>query len=235
MLRVKILYNKIGRRFEFEIIMSKPQSKILIKWAPEFAYIIGLITTDGNLSSDKRHIHFTSKDKELVLKFKKILKLTNKIGKKSRGGNKIKKYYVIQFGDVNFYKFLLSIGLMPNKTKILNDIKIPKQYFFDFLRGHFDGDGSFYSYWDKRWKSSLMFYTTFVSASKQHILWLRKSIKQIINLNGHITHAKKSTIYQLKYAKNESKILLKKIYYSDKIPCLRRKRLKIFNILDNIN
>jgi len=215
--------------------MSKPKSKILIKWTPDFAYIIGLITTDGNLSSDKRHIHFTSKDKELVLKFKKILNLTNKIGKKSRGGSKIKKYFVIQFGDVNFYKFLLSIGLMPAKTKILNDVKIPKQYFIDFLRGHFDGDGSFYSYWDKRWKSSFMFYTTFCSASKNHILWLRKSIQKILKLNGHITHAQGSAVYQLKYAKNESKILLKKMYYSDKLPCLLRKRLKIFNILDNIN
>src|SRR4030042_4826393 len=211
--------------------MSKPQSKILIKWTPDFAYIIGLITTDGNLSPDKRHIHFTSKDKELILKFKKILKLTNKIGKKSRGGSKIKKYFVIQFGDINFYKFLLDIGLMPAKTKILNDIKIPKQYFFDFLRGHFDGDGSFYSYWDKRWKSSFMFYTIFCFAGRNNILWLRKMLLKFLKIKGHITHPKFNSTYQLKYAKKESIILLKRIYYSPKVSCLKRKRLKIFKIL----
>jgi len=215
--------------------MSKPQSKILIKWTPEFAYIIGLITTDGSLSSDKRHINFTSKDKELVLKFKKILKLTNKIGKKSRDGNKIKKYFVIQFGDVNFYKFLLSIGLMPAKTKILKSLKIPKRYFFDFLRGHFDGDGSFYSYWDKRWKSSFMFYTTFCSASKNHIIWLKKMLLKILKIKGHITHPKFKSTYQLKYAKKESIFLIKRLYYSPKVICLKRKHLKIFKILDNIN
>ena len=33
------------------------------KWTPELAYIVGLITTDGCLSSDGRHLTFTSCDK----------------------------------------------------------------------------------------------------------------------------------------------------------------------------
>jgi hypothetical protein len=215
--------------------MSKAQNKIKIQWSPDFAYIIGLITTDGNLSKDGRHLNFTSKDKELVLTFKRILKLSNAIGIKSRDKEKIKKYHVIQFGDVNFYKFLLSIGLMPNKSLKLAGIIIPEEYFFDFLRGLFDGDGSFYYYWDKRWKSSLMFYTAFISASKQHILWLRERIQKLLKLKGHITHAQGASIYQLKYAKKESRILLKSMYYSDAIPCLQRKRLKIFSLFDKIN
>lgn len=214
--------------------MSLPQHKVKIEWSPDFAYIIGLITTDGSLSKDGRHINFCSKDKELVLLFKKFLNLSNKIGRKCRSSEKIKKYYQIQFGDINFYKFLQKIGLMPNKTLILKNIKMPQKYFFDFLRGHFDGDGSFYFYWDKRWKSSLMFYTTLTSASKKHILWLRKEIKRLLNLNGHITHGRGAKVYQLKYAKNESLILLKKMYYSQDLSCLQRKRLKIFSLFDRI-
>ena len=68
----------------------------------------------------------------------------------------------------------MSIGLMPNKTKIIGAVKIPNNYFFDFLRGHFDGDGTFYSYWDPRWRSSHMFYVVFASASLKHIIWLQK-------------------------------------------------------------
>ncbi|MCX6745260.1 MAG: LAGLIDADG family homing endonuclease [Candidatus Parcubacteria bacterium] len=215
--------------------MSKAQNKIKNEWSPDFAYIIGLITTDGSLSKDGRHIIFTSKDKELVTTFKRILNLSNTIGLKSSGANKTKIYNYIQFGDINFYEFLRQIGLMPNKTLNLKSLKIPQVYFFDFLRGHFDGDGSFYSYWDKRWKSSFMFYTTFASASKQHILWLRNYIKKLLKLKGHITHAQGSTVYQLKYAKKESRILLNKMYYSDKLPCLLRKRLKIFSLFDKIN
>lgn len=53
-------------------------------------------------------------------------------------------------------------------------MKIPGKYFFDYLRGCFDGDGCFYSYWDPRWRSSHMFYLEFISASKNHIDWLQK-------------------------------------------------------------
>src|SRR3989344_1486204 len=192
----------------------KPQRKVKIRWSPEFAYAIGLLTTDGNLSKDGRHLDFTSKDREQLINFMKCLCIRNKIGFKSSGFRN-KKYTRIQFGDVLFYNFLLSIGLMPKKSKRIGILKIPTSYFFDFLRGHLDGDGTFYSYWDPRWRSSFMFYTVFISASKAHIMWLQKKIQGLIGLQGHITgKGKERTIYQLKYAKTESLVLLKKIYYS---------------------
>lgn len=205
----------------------KPLGKAKLKWSPEFAYAIGLLATDGNLSPDGRHIVFTSKDKELALNFKKCLKINNIIGRKSdkRGG--VKKYFRVQFGDIIFYKFLLAIGLMPKKTKIISDIKIPPKYFFDFLRGHFDGDGTFYSYWDPRWRSSFMFYTVFISASESHIKWLRERIFERIKIRGHINESVNESIYQLKYAKAESLKLLPKLYYDKNVVCLTRKRLKI--------
>jgi len=107
----------------------KPLGKVRIKWSPEFAYAIGLLTTDGNLSSDRRHINFTSKDRNLVKIFSKCLKIKNKIRKKTRAKEKIKKYFEIQFGDVIFYKFLLSIGLMPHKSKRIRALMIPDKYF----------------------------------------------------------------------------------------------------------
>lgn len=205
----------------------KPLGKIKIEWSPNFAYAIGLLTTDGNLSPDGRHIVFTSKDKELALNFKKCLKINNIIGRKSEKRGRVKKYLRVQFGDVIFYKFLLTIGLMPNKTKIISNLDIPSEYFFDFLRGHFDGDGTFYSYWDPRWKSSFMFYTVFVSASKNHINWLRKMVFNFIKIKGHITKSVNDSVYQLKYAKAESLKLFPELYYDKDIVCLSRKRLKI--------
>ena len=153
--------------------------------------------------------------------------MQNVIGKKSSGSQKEKKYFVVQFGDINFYKFLINVGLMTNKTKIISSIKIPDECFFYFLRGHFDGDGSFYSYWDPRWKSSFMFYTTFVSASKNHIDWLRKIIFKLVKIKGHITKSISDSTYQLKYAKSESLKLLPKLSYNKSVAYLSRKRIKI--------
>ena len=204
----------------------RPQNKVKIKWSPEFAYAIGLITTDGNLSPDGRHFDFTSKDLDQITTFMKCLGIKNKIGVKTSGSFK-KKSNRVQFGDVNFYKFLLGIGLTPNKSKTLGKIGIPKEYFFDFLRGHLDGDGTFYSYWDPRWQSSFMFYTVFISASKEHIDWLKSEISKFLKIKGHITKDGKSAAYNLRYAKSESMKLLRKIYYKNNLPCLERKRLKI--------
>ena len=213
----------------------KPQNKVKIKWSPEFAYAIGLITTDGNLSPDRRHLKFKSKDRELVELFKHCLGIANSIGKKSRGYEKEKKYFVIQFGDVNFYKFLIKIGLSPNKSKTLEKIKIPKKFLFDFLRGHLDGDGTFHSYWDPRWKSSYMFYTIFISASRNHVNWLREAIFNLVKIKGHITKNINNSIFQLKYAKAESLKLLPKLYYHRDVVCLSRKRRKIEKALAVIN
>lgn len=209
---------------------KKPLSKIKIQWSSNFAYAIGLITTDGNLSPDGRHISFTSKDKEQIENLMKCLGTRVKIGRKKSGFTD-KYSHVVQFGDVNFYKFLCSIGLMPNKSKKLGVIKIPNRYFFDFLRGHLDGDGSFFSYWDKRWKSSFMFYLIFASASKKHIEWLRERISKKLPIKGHVTSDGNNNVFQLKYAKKESLKLLKKLYYSDRNIFLLRKRLKISKAL----
>ncbi len=119
----------------------KPQNKIKVRWSRKFAYAIGLMVTDGNLSIDGRHMSFTSKDKEQIIHLKECLNIKNKIEKKSNGSNNVKKYYQVQFGDVSFYKFLLTVGLMPAKSKVIHKVIVPKKYFFDFLRGHFDGEG----------------------------------------------------------------------------------------------
>lgn len=200
-----------------------------IKWSPQIAYAVGLIVTDGNLSSDGRHFDFTSKDVELVKTFKKCLNINNKISLKSAGKSN-KKYHRVQFGNICFYRQLLNIGIAPNKTKTIGILQIPDEFFFDFLRGHFDGDGSCYGYWDKRWKNSFMFYVKFVSASKSHISWLQAKIRDALGINRAI--GKAGSIYQLSYAKKESKVLSTKMYYDREIPCLKRKFEKLQKLLE---
>lgn len=206
----------------------KPRGKVKIKWSPDFAYAIGLIATDGCLSNDGRHIDLTSKDKEQLLNYCKALKIDTKITYKFSASGQ--KYGRIQFGDIVFYNFLLSIGLTPSKSKTIPKLQIPN-YYFDFLRGCFDGDGCFYSYFDPRWRNSFMFYVTFVSASKIFIDWIRKENKYFCGVVGHISKDGKGSTYQLKYAKKESLELIRKMYYNEQVICLSRKKKKILEAL----
>ncbi|OHA62021.1 MAG: hypothetical protein A2117_01880 [Candidatus Wildermuthbacteria bacterium GWA2_46_15] len=210
---------------------AKPQKQVSTDWSQKLAYAIGLIATDGCLSGDGRHINFTSKDKSLVRTFKDCLGLKNVIGKKAGGYANKSNCYRVQFGDVNFYKWLVGIGLSPRKSKTIGELKIPNRYFFDFLRGSFDGDGSCYSYWDPRWKSSFMFYFTLNSASLSHLQWLRNKLKNLSGIKGYISSGGKRGTWYLRYAKKETRKVIKKIYYEKNLPHLERKYKKLSSIL----
>jgi len=205
------------------------------EWSPKLAYIIGLITTDGNLSKDERHIDFTSKDLQLINLFKNCLKLKNKIGFKSSGFSD-KKYLRIQFGNVVFYRWLQRLRLTPHKSKTIGALKIPDKYFPDFLRGHLDGDGSVWSYED-RWNTFknpkyvyIRLWSRFYSASKAHIQWIRENIIRLLGIRGHVWERppkrpdQTTSMWEVKFAKKESIKLLSWIYYAPNVPCLKRKR-----------
>ena len=72
-----------------------------------------------------------------------------------------------------------------------------------------------------------MFYTVFISASKNHINWIKKKLFVRLGINGHISKAINNSVYQLKYAKAESLKLLPKLYYDKDAVCLSRKRMKM--------
>lgn len=194
------------------------------RWSDRLAYAVGLLASDGNLSSDERHINLTSKDVEQLDNFKECLSLKSKVGTKS-GGFSDSKYYYIQFSDVSLYDFLIRAGLTPKKSLTLGSLKIPKKYFFSFLRGSLDGDGCCYAYFDKRWKSSYMIYLQFSSASNEHLDWLNSMIENLLGFKGKIKKATRA--FNLTFAKKSSIMLIKSMYKNKNCIALSRKREKI--------
>lgn len=208
----------------------KPTRREVV-WTEKLAYGVGLMATDGTLSIDGRHLECTSKDKEQVENLQKCFGITANIKMKSAKKGEEKKYYRIQWGDVVLYRFLLEVGLMPNKSLEIDTLSIPDEYFFDFLRGVYDGDGCFYSYRDPRWKNSFMHYLVFLSGSSDHINWLQKNLERLAGVTGHKTSAKERELYQIRYAKKEGLVLIHHMYRNTQSICLKRKRLKIEHAL----
>ena len=211
----------------------KPKELIKTKWSANLAYAIGLLATDGCIARHTTLIDLTSKDREQLVNFNYCIGLQLKITSKDSGYGPSRGLRV-QIKNRIFYDFLVSIGFIPAKSKTMKEIKVPDQYFFDFLRGCFDGDGCFYSYWDPRWRSSFMFYTQFVSASPRFISWLRDKIYDDLGIWGHISGDGRGITEQLKYAKADSLKLLARMYSSPKVVCLSRKKLKISKALASI-
>ncbi|MES2668631.1 MAG: LAGLIDADG family homing endonuclease [Patescibacteria group bacterium] len=193
-------------------------------WSADLAYVIGLIASDGNLSPDGRHISITSKDPDLVMTAKRILALPSSIGTKARGGSKEKKYFVLQFSDVHFFEFLLSIGLTPAKSKTLGVVSVPSLYFIDFFRGCIDGDGSIGSY--RHPESGLpQIRLRLCAASLPFLEWMLHTLRDSFPLSGGALYSSKDrSMHFLSFGKSDSLILLRLMYHADSVPALERKR-----------
>ena len=68
---------------------------INFNWTSDLAYVIGLLATDGCLSSDGRHIIMRSSDIQLLEIFKKCLNISNRISQTFNDGWAKKPAYKI--------------------------------------------------------------------------------------------------------------------------------------------
>lgn len=206
-------------------------------WSPELAYAVGLLVTDGCLSKDGRHIVFRSCDIDQIEAMRLCLNTHTTIeAPRYEVEHNQKICYRIQIGNVQLYRWLLSIGLFPRKSYTIGQIDIPDELFRDFLRGHLDGDGTIVTYRDSYNISKnpayiyIRLFVRFISASEQHMMWIRSTLTRLLQVHGDISNYRgpKSTVplWSLKFMKHESIKLLGWLYYDPYIPYLERKRKK---------
>ncbi|MFH1441198.1 MAG: LAGLIDADG family homing endonuclease [Candidatus Omnitrophota bacterium] len=180
--------------------MSNKRKDLKIEGA-NLWYLVGLITSDGCLCKDKRHVDVTSKDKDFLQGIREQLGLISKVCVKNKGT--LKQAYRIQIANKGFYDFLLSVGLVQNKSLILGTLNVPRQFFIDFLRGMIDGDGCI-----RRWihpsngreQWSLRIY----SGSKEFIEWLKETTEALLKIRGKL-YKQSNSQWVLKYGKMAAK------------------------------
>jgi len=210
-------------------------------WSPPVAYAIGLIATDGNLSRDGRHISVVSKDLDQLEALRRCLGLRVSISAfQSKRGSLAGR---VQWSDRAFYKVLLLIGLTPNKSLTLGQLAIPDEYYPDFFRGCIDGDGSILVYIDRHHTARneryvyTRLYVSLASASRTFVDWIRSTVQRLTSLHGVIEIQQRTgrrPIWLLRYAKRESRALLRWMYYAPDLPSLARKRAKAEPFLEGI-
>ena len=178
---------------------------------PNLWYLAGLITSDGCLSKDGRHINITSKDPEFLEKIRSTFSLVNKVGIKNK--DRINQAYYLQIGNTDFYEFLLSVGLTPSKSLSLKDLNIPKGKFCDFLRGLIDGDGCIRQ-WVHPSNSGEQWSLRIFSGSKDFVDWVSSVAESLLKVRGKIHKNAKNTRV-LKYGKMAAKEIARNCYYNN--------------------
>jgi hypothetical protein len=175
----------------------------------------------------------TSKDLDLLETVKGHLGLTNTITNVTGGFGTT--CWRLQWGNRRLYTWLMDTGVTPAKSLTLKPLKMPDEYFRDFLRGCIDGDGCILTYTDRYHvpkKATYVYerlYVGVVSASRPFIDWVLNTTRRLLGVRGGIHVSDRSgrhPIYAARFAKHDSIRLLRWIYYTPTVPCLARKRAK---------
>lgn len=170
-----------------------------IEWDSELAYFVGLIVSDGCLDKNRNAIRFTNADDELIDYFSEIAESITGMKNKVYESERAKQYKV--HCDY-LYDWLQTIGIEPNKSLTISEVKVPDDMFLHFLRGVIDGDGSIDSKRDR---------INIYSGSRDFLEYLCKSLKGLINLNTNVTND--SNCFKLHIGKRGTEKLIREMEF----------------------
>lgn len=181
-------------------------------WNDDMAYILGFIYADGNVKGTQLSIGLSEIDTELLELIKDKLEYEGELKfRKSTKSTRLTIRSCIMTDD------LKQLGVIENKslkTKIPN---IPQQYFKDFVRGFFDGDGSIGIHMKNQIR------TRFFSGSKEFLIELSQRLHDEIGINiPTISKDRRSECFGINYSTKNSKIIFNYLY-SDKY-CMKLNR-----------
>lgn len=193
-------------------------------WSANMSYFLGLIFADGCVNPKVKSfgLGLVSTDDYLLDFLLKELESTNKIYKykPTRKDINASEFSSIRITNKKIYDDLCFHGVIHRKS--FNDIPfptIPKKYEIDFLRGHFDGDGSIF-------KTSQGYYKISIVGTKKFMEGISKTFSNYGLPNKKVVSNSKSlNCYSLNYATKQEIInFTNLIYKSSSIPCLLRKK-----------
>ena len=117
-------------------------------WSNDMAYVLGFIAADGCVMTNPRggriiEITLSKKDKKHLCNLRTLMKTNVEIKNKD---NAVR----LSICNQHLGNDLISLGIMPRKSTCLKWIDVPDGYVSHFVRGYFDGDGTIFESWSKR-------------------------------------------------------------------------------------
>jgi hypothetical protein len=109
--------------------------------------VLGLFYADGNLHKSRPILRLSQRDPDGLQKVLNLMRSSHMIAvkeKRSYKGVISGKIYSISIYNKKIYNDLLNLGLTPAKSTNMKFPEIPPKYMNHFMRGLYDGDGSFY-------------------------------------------------------------------------------------------
>jgi hypothetical protein len=116
-------------------------------WSPGMAWVLGLLFADGNMEKSNPVFRLSQRSPDGLRKTLNLMRSSHMIstqGKRSYKGVISGKIYSFKVWNKKLYHDLLELGLTPAKSTGMKFPEVPSKYMNHFIRGLYDGDGSFY-------------------------------------------------------------------------------------------
>ena len=182
------------------------------------AYILGLLSADGNVARDNIRITLSicDRDAEILEKINKCMKSSYPI--KEYIVKEKYKQKILRFSSKEICQTLFLYGITPNKSLKLKFPNIPETLVSHYIRGYFDGDGCV-----NVTKMNNICITTL--GTEFFLTELKKKYNDRFNNNrGWIVRHNKSNIFRFCLGGNISARLFLEWIYGDSDKSLRFKR-----------
>jgi hypothetical protein len=193
-------------------------------FSSNMAYILGLWWSDGSIcpsptTKELYEFNITLLNEQELLEQINLelgsnipLKIHNKTGAN-----------VLKIFSTTLCQTIIDLGGMQNKSLLIGWPKIPKEYYKDFIRGYFDGDGGICQ------KTKGTFVSYFVSGSLDFIIELQNKIYEIDNnICGYLSTIKNT--HRLNLNQRETIELAQLLYYKQDIFYIKRKYDKFIEL-----
>lgn len=208
------------------------------KMTRDYAWVLGLIYSDGSIN-EENNVTLELTDLNILEQTEKILEGKNLITKmpKRKGLEHHKQSWLLRFASKKISKQLKeTYGLFPNKSLSVEwPEKLEQEYYWDFIRGVFDGDGCFYTRRRKRTQEGSFY---IYSASNKFSTQLREKLELLGVKSVKIGHKRKlgyNNMYVVSIYNYKDLSFIYNFLYKDTISYLPRKKEKYKYYLEKRN
>lgn len=207
--------------------------------SPTKAYLIGFIAADGCILTDENNvlkgldIGLKKEDITFLEKFCSELEIPRELIKPKNNG----QAYFVRLISKEIAANLFNVGIIPRKSLTLNlaEVKISEEYYQDFIRGYFDGDGCFTGYYNSHGKfcgeinftgtkESLDFVRTFIKDAAQ------SSLGSLVKRHSDRNNNNYTVIWQ---GNQQVKRICEVLLSSNSTLLLERKQNKMLKFIQN--
>jgi len=196
------------------------------------AYVLGFWFADGYMRHEKSYrVIFSSLDLNHLQLIRKALESTSPIVRYRRNGI-LEKTSHLCVHSKKLYSNLQALGGIRNKSKTLSFPLVPHKFLPDFIRGHFDGDGSVHFIKYKHSKNGKIYTnvrSNFTSGSKQFLESIRDILSKDLGLYSKKVCQYGPHQFKLGYGQNDTGKLLRYMYYPKHKISFRRKAVFLKN------